>query len=59
MTVIESDEKTMKTSKPLEKKQALEFYSMMMLIRRFEEAAERLYQRGIVGGFVLNFLVYV
>ena len=46
----------MKTSKPLEKEQALEFYSMMMLIRRFEEAAERLYQRGIVRGFLHTYI---
>ncbi len=56
MTAAENDEKTMKTLEALEKEQALEFYSMMMLIRRFEEAAERLYQRGMIRGFLHTYI---
>ena len=56
MTILENDEKTMKTSNPLDKEQALEFYSLMMLIRRFEEAAERLYQRGMIRGFLHTYI---
>ena len=36
----------------LAKEDALEIFTQMLLIRRFEEEAERLYRRGLVGGFL-------
>ena len=56
MTVTENNEERMKSAVNLEKDQALEFYSMMLLIRRFEEAAERLYQRGLIRGFLHTYI---
>ena len=40
----------------LERTEAIDLYSMMLLIRRFEEATERLYQRGLVRGFLHTYI---
>ena len=42
----------MKVAPKLQKSQVAEYYSRMLLIRRFEEAAARLYMQGKVGGFL-------
>lgn len=40
----------------LEKQQAIELYSKMLLIRRFEEESERLYRRGMIRGFLHTYI---
>ena len=40
----------------LSKKEALEIFTQMLLIRRFEEEAERLYRRGLVRGFLHTYI---
>jgi len=40
----------------LEKQQAVELYSKMLLIRRFEEESERLYRRGMIRGFLHTYI---
>ena len=42
----------MKVAPKLEKSQAVEYYSQMLLIRRFEEASARLYMQGKIRGFL-------
>ncbi len=42
----------MKVAPKLEKSQAVEYYSQMLLIRRFEEASARLYMQGKIKGFL-------
>ena len=46
----------MTTTINIESEQALDMYSTMLLIRRFEEATERLYQRGMVRGFLHTYI---
>ncbi len=40
----------------LAKEEALEIFTQMLLIRRFEEEAERLYRRGLVRGFLHTYI---
>ena len=40
----------------LEKQQAIDLYSKMLLIRRFEEESERLYRRGMIRGFLHTYI---
>ena len=40
----------------LAKEDALEIFTQMLLIRRFEEEAERLYRRGLVRGFLHTYI---
>ena len=40
----------------IEKQEALGIFSQMLLIRRFEEEAERLYRRGLVRGFLHTYI---
>ena len=40
----------------LDKEHALEIFTQMLLIRRFEEEAERLYRRGLVRGFLHTYI---
>ena len=40
----------------LDKEEALEIFTQMLLIRRFEEEAERLYRRGLVRGFLHTYI---
>ena len=42
----------MKVAPKLEKTQAVDYYSQMLLIRRFEEASARLYMQGKIKGFL-------
>ena len=42
----------MKVAPKLEKSKAIEYYSQMLLIRRFEEASARLYMQGKIKGFL-------
>ena len=46
----------MTTTTNIETNQALDIYSTMLLIRRFEEETERLYQRGMVRGFLHTYI---
>ena len=46
----------MNTATKLEKNTAQDLLSSMLLIRRFEEASERLYQRGMIRGFLHTYI---
>ena len=46
----------MSTATKLEKNTAKDLLSSMLLIRRFEEASERLYQRGMIRGFLHTYI---
>ena len=46
----------MNTATKLEKNTAQNLLSSMLLIRRFEEASERLYQRGMIRGFLHTYI---
>ena len=46
----------MNTATKLEKTTAQNLLSSMLLIRRFEEASERLYQRGMIRGFLHTYI---
>ena len=46
----------MTTTLNIDKDLALDLYSKMLLIRRFEEETERLYRRGKIGGFLHTYI---
>ena len=46
----------MTTTLNIDKELALDLYSKMLLIRRFEEETERLYRRGKIGGFLHTYI---